>query len=229
MSVIIISQGSYSHGREVAEKTAERLGYSCSSRDFLIEISKEFNIAEIKLTRALGGSPSILERYTFAREKYIAYMRAGVLEHLANDNAVFHGFVGHFFIKDLSHVLKVRIIAEMSSRVRSMMRREKISSPEEALKMVNDVDEERRKWSYKLYDLDTWDCRLYDLAIKVGKISIDDAVTTICDRVKKKAFQTTPESQRRMNNLLVEARQKLKEVSIKSPFFEPLRASPWRK
>ena len=229
MSVIIISQGSYSHGRKVAEKTAERLGYTCSSRDFLIEVSKGFNIPEIKLTRALGGSPSTLERYTFGREKYIAYMRAGVLEHLAKDSAVFHGFVGHFFVKDLSHVLKVRIIADMSSRVRSMMHREKISSPEEALKMVNDVDEERRKWSVKLYDLDTWDCRLYDLAIKVGKISIDDAVSTICDRIKNRAFQTTPESQRRMDNLLVEARQKLKEVSAKSPFFEPIRVSPWRK
>jgi len=228
MAVIIISQGSYSHGREVAEKAAERLGYTCISRNFLIEISKGFNIPEIKLTRALGGSPSILERYTFGREKYIAHMRAGVLEHLAKDNAVYYGFVGHFFVKDIPHVLKVRIIAEMSARVRSMMHREKISSPEEALKMVNDVDEERRKWSVKLYDMDTWDCRLFDLAIKIGKISIDDAVSTICDRIKNKAFQATPESQKQMDNLLVEARQKLKDAS-KTPFFEPLRASPWRK
>ena len=229
MSVIIISKGSYSHGREVAEKSAERLGYTCISRDVLIEVSKKFNIPEIKLTRAIRDSPSFLERYTFGRENYIAYMRAGVLEHLAKDNAVYHGFAGQFFVKDIPHVLNVRIIAEMSARVRSMMHREKISSPEEALKMVQDVDEERRKWSIKLYDMDTWDCRLYDLVIKIGKISIDDAVSTICDIIKKKAFQTTPESQKQMDNLLVEARQKLKDASAKSPFFEPMRVSPWRR
>jgi len=117
----------------------------------------------------------------------------------------------------------------MSARVSSMMHHEKISSPEEALKMVKDVDEERRKWSIKLYDMDTWDCRLYDLVIKIEKISIDGAVSTICDRIKKKAFQTTPESKKQMDNLLVEARQKLKDASAKSPFFEPLRSSPWRR
>ncbi len=113
MSVIIISKGSYSHGSKVAEKVAERLGYKCISRDVLIEVSKGFNLPEIKLTRAIRDSPSFLERYTFGREKYIAYMRAGVLDYLAKDNAVYHGFAGQFFVKDIPHVLKVRIISEM--------------------------------------------------------------------------------------------------------------------
>lgn len=229
MSVIIISKGSYSHGGEVAEKTAERLGYKCISRDVLIEVSKGFNISEIKLLRAIRDSPSILERYTFGREKYIAYMRAGVLGHLAKDNAVYHGFAGHFFVKDIPHVLKVRIVAEMSARVECMMQREQLSSPEEALTMVQDVDEERRKWSISLYDMDTWDCRLYDLVINIGKITVDDAMHIICDAIKKEAFQTTLESQKQMDNLLAEAQKKLKDASVKSPFFEPLRTSPWKK
>lgn len=229
MSIIIISKGSYSHGGEVAAKTAERLGYKCISRDVLIEVSKGFNIPEIKLLRAIRDSPSILERYTFGREKYIAYMQAGVLGHLAKDNAIYHGFAGHFFVKDIPHVLKVRIIAEMPARVECMMQREGLSSPEEALTMVQDVDEERRKWSISLYNMDTWDCRLYDIVISIGKIAVDDAVHIICDTIKKKVFQTTPESQKQMDNLLAEAHKKLKDASVKSPFFEPLRVSPWRK
>ena len=228
MSSITISRGSYSHGREVAEKTARRLGYECISRGILIGASKEFNLSEIKLTRAIRDAPTFLERYTFGREGYIAYIRSTILEHLSKDNVVYHGFAGHFFVKDIPHVLKVRIIADMEERIRCMMEREGLPSEAEALKMVQDVDEERKNWSLKLYGIDTWDSRLYDLVINIGKITIDDAVDFICSAVKLKPFQTTPESQRQMEQLVQEAREALKKISL-HPFFEPMRASPWRK
>jgi len=227
MSIITISRGSYSHGCIVAEKLAKKLGYGCISRDVLIEISKEFNIPEIKLTRAIRSSPSYFERYTFAREKYIAYIRTAILEHLSKDNVVYHGFAGHFFVKDIPHVLKVRIIADMDDRIRYMMEREHVSSEEEALKMVEQVDEERRKWSMKLYGIDTWDCRLYDLVVGIEQITVEGAVDIICNALKLKPFQTTPESQKLMDKLALEAREKLEEISIKSPFLEPLRERPW--
>ena len=75
MSVIIISKGSYSHGGIVAEKVAQRLGFECIGRDILLEISKEFNVPELKLIRAIDDAPSFLERFTFGREKYIAYIK----------------------------------------------------------------------------------------------------------------------------------------------------------
>ncbi|MGB9436525.1 MAG: cytidylate kinase family protein [Desulfobacterales bacterium] len=35
MGVITISRGSYSKGKEIAEKLAQQLGYECVSRDIL--------------------------------------------------------------------------------------------------------------------------------------------------------------------------------------------------
>jgi cytidylate kinase len=228
MSIITISRGSYSHGSEVAEKVADKLGYRCISRDVLLEVSDEFNVSEIKLTRAISESPSIFERYTFGREKYIAYIQAAILEHLRKDNVVYHGFAGHFFVKDIPHVLKVRIIADMEKRVKCMMDREDVSS-KEAVSMVKQVDEDRRKWSRKLYGMDTWDSTLYDLVINIEKITVDDAVDAICNMVKLKTFQTTPDSQKQMDELALGARKKFEEGHVKSPFFEPIRTSPWRK
>jgi hypothetical protein len=40
LPIITISRGSYSKGREIAEKVAERLGYECLSRDLLEKIRK---------------------------------------------------------------------------------------------------------------------------------------------------------------------------------------------
>lgn len=227
MSVITISRGSYTHGSVVAEKVAEKLGYRCISREFLLEIIDEYNIPQIKLLRSIRDAPSLFERFTFGRERYIDVIRAAFLSQIIKDNVVYHGFAGQFLLKDAPHVLKVRIIANMEYRIECMMQREGVSK-KKAEKMVKDVDEERRKWSRKLYNLDTWDSRLYDLVINIEKISIDNASDMICNTVKLSPFQTTPESQKIIERLNQEALAKIEDGPKQSPFFEPMRESPWK-
>ncbi|MBT8374005.1 MAG: cytidylate kinase-like family protein, partial [Deltaproteobacteria bacterium] len=127
MSVIVISKGSYSHGGEVAKKVAQKLSYGNISRDILITTSKRFNISALRLTRAYECSPSFLDKFTFGRDKYIKYIKAAILNELAKDNMIYHGFAGHFFMSGISHVLKVRINADMSQRITYMMKRENVS------------------------------------------------------------------------------------------------------
>ena len=60
MAIITISRGSYSKGKEIAEKVAQLLGYKCVARDVLLETSEEFNVPEIKLIRAIHDAPSFI-------------------------------------------------------------------------------------------------------------------------------------------------------------------------
>jgi len=64
IAIITISRGSYSRGRQVAEKLSQRLGYKIISREVLISTSQEFNIPEIKLKKALHNAPSVLDRFS---------------------------------------------------------------------------------------------------------------------------------------------------------------------
>ncbi len=205
MSIITISRGSYSRGKEVAEKLAQELGYACISRDILLEASERFNIPEIKLIRAIHDAPSILERFTYSKESYVAHIRAALLRHAQKDNLVYHGLAGHFLLKELPHVLKVRITAPLEDRVTEEMRREKISA-EEARRILLKDDEERRKWSKSIYGIDTWDPSLYDLVIHIKCISVADAVEIIKCAVKTPCFQTTPERQKLVDDLALAAR-----------------------
>src|SRR5210317_561839 len=101
MPVITISRGSYSRGKEIAEKVAAKLGYDCISRDLLLEVSKEHNVPEIKLVRAIHDAPGILARLNRKKEKYIAFIKSALLNHLKQDNVVYHGLAGHFFVKNV--------------------------------------------------------------------------------------------------------------------------------
>lgn len=200
MSIITISRGSYSRGVEIAEMVAEKLGYQCLARDVLIEASKEFNIPEVKLIQALEDPPSFFERFTNEKKKYIAYIQTALINNLRADNIVYHGLAGHFFVKDIPHVLKVRIIADLEYRIKFVMERDKISR-DKAIDFLKKIDSSRREWGQYLYGLNLEDPTHYDIVINTENLSLEVVVDIICEMVTLKQFQTTPESQKKMDNL----------------------------
>lgn len=205
MSIVTISRGSYSHGKEVAEKLAKKLDYECISREIILEACAEFNIPEIKLVRALHDAPSVLERFQHGKERYLSYHKYSLLKHVKNDNIVYHGLAGHYILKDIQHVLKVRIISDFDNRIREEMKREGITANEARYVLKKD-DEERRKWGIQVYGTDTWDSRLYDLVLHIGKLTVDDAVQILYDIVSKPNFKTFAESQEALDNLTISAK-----------------------
>ncbi len=205
MGVITISRGSYSRGKKIAERLADTLGYDCVSRDILLETSEQFNIPEVKLIRAVHDAPSILDRLGHTKEKYITFIRVAFLERMQKDNVVYHGLAGHFFVRGIPNILKVRIIANMDHRVQEEMKREDISE-RDARRVLEQDDEERRKWGQQLYGIDTRDLSLYDIALRIDCLGVDDAVDVLTDFAKRPCFQTTPLMQRGLDDALLAAK-----------------------
>jgi cytidylate kinase len=199
VAIITISRGSYSRGKEVAEALAQKLGYECVSRDILLETCEEFSIPEIRLVKALHDAPSILDRFSHGKERYISYFRSAFLNHMSKDNIVYHGLSGHFFLQDTAHTFKVRIISDMASRIKEEMKRENCSA-EEAQYVLKKDDEERRKWGLQLYGKDTWNCSLYDMVLNIDTMTVKDAVDVLCSVIEKGRFDATPESVEQLKN-----------------------------
>ena len=199
MGVITISRGSYSKGKEIAQKLADKLQYECFSREVLLEASQHFNVPELKLVRALHNTPSFLEKLGHRKQKYIIFIREAFLEYIKKDNMVYHGLAGHFFLKNIPNVLKVRIVANIDDRVKEEMKRENISEHEARNLLIKD-DEERRKWSIDIYGLDTKDPALYDLVLHIDNLNVDDTVDILSNVAQKACFQTTQESLKKIND-----------------------------
>ena len=130
MPIITISRSSYTYGKKVAEAIAEALGYTCISREELLNASQEFNMPGMKLVREL---PIILDQTVFNKHRYISYIRSALLKHLTKGKVVYHGFCGHILLKDIDHVLKVQITAELEDRVKIVMDRDGFSRNEALL------------------------------------------------------------------------------------------------
>lgn len=204
MSIICISRGSYFRGRGVAVKVAENLGYNCISRDSLLEISDEFGIPELKLMRNIQHSTQLLERYSSGRERYINFISSSILRHLRNDNYVYHGIAGQFFLRNINNLLKVRIIADFDDRIQAEAERENISLDQARGQLKHD-DEERQKWAMVLYGIDIIDPSLYDLVINLSSMGVDEAVNLIVQASRQPCFQLGDEARKKIDDLALAA------------------------
>ncbi len=193
MPIITISRGSYYHGKSIAEKLAERLGYTCLSRDQVVENLNTFHLPEIKLVRGLNDAFSVLDRFPHGKKRFKAAIRSAILRHFMQGNVIYHGLLGHHFVSNIPHVLKVRIIADTDKRVADEMARENISEDRARYTLKTD-DEERRKWGMFLYGIDMMDPEMYNMTLRIGHLSEDEAVDLIESAAHLPSFQETEKS-----------------------------------
>jgi hypothetical protein len=200
MAIITISRGSYSKGKEVAEGVAARLDYRCMSREILLDASERFSVPEVRLLHAMHDGPSVLERFGHGTASYIAYVRSALLDAVRKDDVVYHGLAGHILLSEIGSVLRVRIIADLETRISMVSERENIGRSE-ARKMISRIDQERRKWSRRLYGVNPWDPSLYDLVISIDKIGVQGAVDLICQAAAQEPFVLSDGAKREIEDL----------------------------
>ena len=205
MAIITISRGSYFHAKTVAEKLAAKLGYTCLSRDEVIENLGPFHLSEIKLVGDLHDAFSVLDRFPNGKSRFITAMRCALLERFCQDNVVYHGLSGHHFLPGISHVLKVRITADLDDRVQKEAARTGMSAHDARYKLKRD-DEERRKWCMYLYGVDIWNPNNYDAVLCIHQISVDEAVELLAMAARLPSFQAGAESRTALEDLALGAR-----------------------
>lgn len=204
MAIITISRGCFSHGKEIAERVADRMGYACASREILLEASQLFQVSEKKLLQSLHDAPSILEKITHGKERYLAYIRAALLEYVTRDNIIYHGHAGHLLIPEIKHLIRVRVIAQMDMRI-VFLRQQQSMSEQNALTFLKNEDKARRLWTRYLYNVDIEDPRLYDLILNIGEgLEIEDACEIICHTARLDTFKATSESKKIINDLAIQ-------------------------
>jgi len=208
MPIITISRGCFSHGKEVAEKVAETLDYKLLSRETLIEEANQiYQVPEKDLIKSIHDAPSVLDRFTHGREKYLSYIQAILLAHAKNDNLVYHGHGSHLLLPNISHVFNARIIADMADRIKFMQESHNITE-KEAIRHITAEDAHRSRWAHYLYKIDITDPFLYDIILNIKNLNIEEAAQIICHAARMEAFQSTAESRQAVIDLALSTRVK---------------------
>ncbi|MBV9120499.1 MAG: cytidylate kinase family protein [Chloroflexi bacterium] len=205
MSIIAISRGSLAAGQTVAELVAERLGYRCYGSEALTEAASQHGVSAPEMTKVLETRPSFWERLSASKEWHTTVLRVAMCDVAEGGNLVYHGLAGQEILKGVGHVLKVRVIAPMPQRIKSVMEAQGLDA-EKARKQIEQVDADRAERLRYLFGIDWLDPGLYDLVLNLDSMGVETAAATVIELSQRPEFRPTPETEAQLHDLALGSR-----------------------
>jgi cytidylate kinase len=205
MQVICVSRGTHSGGKELAEQLARKLDYACLSREELNEAATNEGIPVGRLEMAMVSPGIFSERLALERDHYLAFTTSYLCDRAMEGGLVYHGRTGHFLLPGVSHVLKVRVLADLEYRINAVVRDLSLDR-RKARRYIEDVDEDRRRWVRSVYAVSWEDAANYDVVLNLARVSMENAATVLMQMAQLPDFQTTPASRRSMEDLRLAAK-----------------------
>jgi CheY-like chemotaxis protein len=206
MSVIAMFSATFCDAETVAEKVSEKLGYPLrTERDLIEKASEAFGTPREDFERLLHGRSSVLDKFKHKKEHGLACLKSALAEMIRPNNLVYHGYGTHMIPSEITHVLKVGVVANRDHRIKAAMERDGLSE-KEAQKAVHRDDAERYQWVQTILDKEPWDELLYDLMAPTHGKSVEEVAKLICENAQKAALATTSDSRDAMDDFVLAAR-----------------------
>lgn len=201
MPIITISRGTFAGGERLAALLGERLGYRSVSREMLYaRVTASYGFAEEELQQIMTFTPSRLDQAHERRRRLFVSIQAALCDLIKDDQAVYHGHAGHLLLPGIVHVLRVRLIAPRSKRLRMAMEREGISA-QQASGRIDQVDAERARWTEFVFGANWADPALYDVVLNLERMELDEAADVVVGMVRLPSYQASPASTRELADL----------------------------
>lgn len=207
--IVCISRGSLSRGKELAELLAHKLDYAVLSREDLIEAAIAEGIHVGKLETSMMNPRTFNERLARERDHYLAFSTAYLCDRLAEGPLVYHGRTGHLLLRNVGHVMRVRVVADEEYRTGATMRSLGIDR-ESARRYLSAVEEDRRNWVRSMYGVSWEDAVQYDVIVNVERMAVENTASALVSMAQLPDFRMTPASQRAMGDLHLAARVRLR-------------------
>lgn len=193
MPVIAIFSGIHTSGKEVAAQIASRLECDLVEEDLLDAVSKKYKANRGDLVRTLRGETSFFNNLTHKWENHLVFLKAEVADRLIAIDAVLSSRAALMIPKEITHVLRICIVADHSFRVDRAMKKENLSK-NAAEKIIDEDDICWERWTRALFNRSPWDRSLYDLVIPSHSLSIEEASSLVLENAAKTAINPTSES-----------------------------------
>jgi cytidylate kinase len=173
-------------GRELAR----RLGWAFADREVIAKAAEQFGEAVGELQQVTEESPSLWERFTDSKRRYLLYIEASVFEMAVRDRVVIVGHGAAIMLRDIRHALRVRVSAPERERVERVRQAQGLTE-NAALDAVRDSDSERASRMRYLYHVDMDDAFLYDLTINSERIDVEEGVRLMAEALTIQRVQPT--------------------------------------
>jgi len=207
MPIIAMTREMGSGGEDVARGLADAGDVNLIHRE-LVEhrVADKLHVGESAVHRYLEGGANLLERWRMDK-KSLARCTADEIFALAErGNMLIRGWGAAQLLREVSHVLCVRVCAPMGLRARRLMERTGIKDESRALKEIRANDAAHARIVRDLFDLDWENPLSYDFVINTERTATDEAITLIRNLAGQPSFRESEQSRSKLADLRVKAR-----------------------
>ena len=204
MTIVAISREMGSGGYEVGSAVAKVLNFEYVDRQILLQAAHAHGVPEEKIADVEERRLSLWERFDEEKRRYLTFFEAAYYEFAEKGNLVTASRTGPFFVRDVRHALKVRIMAPFEVRVRRVMAQEQLNQKAAAAK-VRAYDRELSGRIDYLFGLDWTRPEHYDLVINTGTEAWALYTDLLVAAAQHPKYQPTPESRQKIRDLSLAA------------------------
>jgi two-component system response regulator CpxR len=188
MSILSITNGLFANSEKIIEMLASKLNYKIiTDKDIIEKTHREYNIKLASLQKVAESKQISFNDFTHEKEKCIAALKKTLAGFVREGNCIFHGLMGHLIPKEVSHIMRILIIAEKKQRIQNAMSKNNLSE-KEATKEIYNSDKIAFLWTSFLFQKKAWDNSLYDIIIPSKTLDVEESVNLVSKYLKKLPF-----------------------------------------
>ena len=205
MPMIAMTREMGSLGKDVAAGVAARSGKRVVYHEIIEPIANKMRLRKSHVERFLDGKSGIWERLTTDKTSLSIFTADETFKFLRDDSTgVIRGWGAVHLLKNIPHVIRVRVCAPLETRIARMMERLATDNRETVVSEIQLSEEAHSAITKRHFGVNWRDPELYDVVLCTERLSVDECVDEVESMMKKKCFQETPESVRLAHDLSLE-------------------------
>jgi len=202
MPLIAMTREMGSLGKDVAAGIAARTDRRVVYQEIIEPLANKMRLRKSHVERFLEGKSGIWERLTtdktslsiFTADETFRFLRDG-------STAVIRGWGAVHLLREVPHVIRVRVCAPMDLRIARMMERLGTDNRAAVEGEIQASEEAHSAITRRHFGINWRDAEHYDVVLNTERLSVDECVEELESLMKRPRFQETEDSVRQVADL----------------------------
>jgi cytidylate kinase len=206
MPIIAITREMGSLGKDVARGLGEELGLPVIYHEVIDHLADRLRVRKSHVIRLLDGSAGLLERLTADKTSLSIFTADEIYAIAAKGGAIIRGWGATHLLREIPHVVGIRVCAPFETRRQRMM--ERLNSSDQALvgEEIRVNDEAHTAIMRRNFGVQWTEPEHYDLVLNTKRVSVEECVAEVLALASGPQFVETEASRRKLEDMALAAR-----------------------
>src|SRR5215468_5184469 len=194
-------------GTEVANGIADRLGLKIIHSEIVANnVAERLGVEEGTVLRYVDGSATLFERLAINKRKLSRYTAEEILSIAQQGRVLIRGWGAATLLRDLPHVISVRVCASMNFRVRIMMERLGSKDAEAVRHELERFDTASARALRASFNIEHEDALLYHVVLNTDRLPVEACVNAVCQLAEHPRFRDRAATRTELADKLLEVK-----------------------